>query len=364
VIANIFQPLIDVFEAVLKFFHDTGGLSWGASIIAMTIVVRAALFPLTLKQFRSMQSLQRLQPQMKELQAKYKDDKQRLNQEMMKFYQEHKVNPFGSCLPLVAQLPVFLSLFYMLRKDLRHDICPAINPIANASNPKPCGASDAASFFGIPDITSAASGKALIVLIVLYVGSQLLSSVMMASATADKNQRMIMIALPFFFVFFIKGFPAGLILYWITTNFWTVGQQYFVRKTVGPIKPVVPAVAGAGAEGATDDAAAVVVHHLVGLPASRRGRVPAVEGLVQPGVGGGPLVDLADPAGSVDGGKLGALAKLLTAGVDAVGGDRVGIAEVERGGVAVAVLQRRHFRRAQRRGSVGELGGMAQGIAG
>ena len=82
--------------------------------------------PLTLKQFKSMQALQRLAPEIKELQEKYKDDKQRLNQEMMKFYQENKVNPFGSCLPLVLQLPVFISLFYMLRKDLKLDICPGI----------------------------------------------------------------------------------------------------------------------------------------------------------------------------------------------------------------------------------------------
>ena len=85
--------------------------------------MRALLVPLTLKQFKSMQALQRLAPEIKELQEKYKDDKQRLNQEMMKFYQENKVNPFGSCLPLVLQLPVFISLFYMLRKDLKLDIC-------------------------------------------------------------------------------------------------------------------------------------------------------------------------------------------------------------------------------------------------
>ena len=127
-IANILQPLIDVFESILIFFHDTVGFGWGFAIIAMTVVVRAALVPLTYKQLKSMQALQRLQPQLKELQAKYKDDKQRLQQETMKFYQEHKVNPFGACLPLVLQMPVFIALFYMLRKDLRHDICPDINP--------------------------------------------------------------------------------------------------------------------------------------------------------------------------------------------------------------------------------------------
>ena len=121
--ANIFQPLIDIFDAVLQFFHDSAGLSWGMSIIALTVCVRLVLVPLTLKQFKSMQGLQKLAPEMKALQSKYKGDKQRLQEETMKLYREHKVNPFGSCLPLVLQLPVFLSLFYMLRKDLKIDIC-------------------------------------------------------------------------------------------------------------------------------------------------------------------------------------------------------------------------------------------------
>src|SRR5205823_284109 len=128
VFANVLQPLIDVTDSVMVFIHNhvVGG-SWGLAIIGLTIVVRLVLLPLTLKQFKSMQALQRLQPEIKALQQKYKEDKQRLNQEMMKFYQENKVNPFGSCLPLLLQLPVFLALFYMLRKDLKEDICgPAL----------------------------------------------------------------------------------------------------------------------------------------------------------------------------------------------------------------------------------------------
>ena len=178
-IANILQPLIDVFESVLVFFHGTVGFGWGLSIIALTVVVRAALVPLTYKQLKSMQALQRLQPQIKELQAKYKDDKQRLQQETMKFYQEHKVNPFGACLPLVLQMPVFIALFYMLQDDLRLDICPRVNP-AGTADPKPCGSTGDSQFFFIPDITDKATGTVLIVLLVLYVGSQLFSSVVMA----------------------------------------------------------------------------------------------------------------------------------------------------------------------------------------
>jgi YidC/Oxa1 family membrane protein insertase len=133
-----------------------------------------------------MQSLQRIAPHLKVLQEKYKDDKQRLQQETMKFYQEHKVNPFASCLPLVAQLPVFLSLFYMLRHDLRLDICPNINP-PGTTNPVPCGETPASQFWFIPDITNKATGTTLVILLVLYVGSQLVSSLLMMTATADKN---------------------------------------------------------------------------------------------------------------------------------------------------------------------------------
>src|SRR5438067_8889388 len=124
VLANIFQPLIDVFDAVIQFFHDHIGLGWGLSIIFLTIVVRTLLLPLTVRQAKSMQGMQKIGPQIKELQKKYKDDKPRQQQEMMALYKEHQVNPFGSCLPLVLQMPVFLALFYMLRKDLKIDICP------------------------------------------------------------------------------------------------------------------------------------------------------------------------------------------------------------------------------------------------
>src|ERR1700760_1770990 len=124
--ANIFQPLIDVFQAVLKFFHDSIGVSWGWSIVLLTICVRLVLVPLAVKQLSSMRKMQHLQPQLKALQNKYKDDKQRQQQEVMSFYKENEVNPLASCLPMVLQLPVFISLFYMLRESLRKDICPAI----------------------------------------------------------------------------------------------------------------------------------------------------------------------------------------------------------------------------------------------
>ena len=251
VFANIFQPLIDVFEEVLKFFHGVWGGSWGWSIIALTVVVRAAILPLTLRQMKSMRRLQELSPKIKEIQAKYKGDKQRQNEEMMKFYREQQVNPLGSCLPLLLQLPVFIALFYMLRTDLKHDICPGIaayaHKIGKDLGSVSCSSYDAhtvkhfdTGFLFIPDLTAKATGAVLITLIVLYVGTQLASSLLM-SVTADRTQRLIFMALPFFFVIFIINFPAGLLVYWITTNTWTIVQQWIIRRTVGPIRPPVQA---------------------------------------------------------------------------------------------------------------------------
>ena len=243
VFANVLQPLIDLTQVIMVWLHDnvTGG-SWGWAIVGLTVVVRVVLLPLTLRQFKSMQSLQRLQPQIKELQAKYKEDKQRLNQEMMKFYQENKVNPLGSCLPLVAQMPIFIALFYMLQDDLRREICD--------QTARSCGEviRGSAEFLFIPDLTAKATGGVLVVLILLYIGSQVFSSLLM-TVSADKNQRRIMLALPLVFVFFIINFPAGLIVYWITTNLWTIVQQFIVKRTVGPLRPPAaePAPAGAAA---------------------------------------------------------------------------------------------------------------------
>ncbi len=227
-VANVLQPLIDIANSVLLFFHDDVGLSWGGAIIALTVCTRTVLIPLTYKQLKGMRALQALQPQIKELQAKYKNDKQRMQQEMMRFYKENKVNPFASCVPLLAQLPVFITLFYLLQNELPDDIgCKAGE----------CGAE--ASFLFINDLTAKATGGELIALLIIYVGTQLISGLVMA-VTADKSQRMLMFALPLIFVPFILSFPAGLILYWITTNVWTIGQQFAIQRIIPAPKPPTP----------------------------------------------------------------------------------------------------------------------------
>jgi YidC/Oxa1 family membrane protein insertase len=244
-VANILQPLINIADAVLVFFHDLG-LSWGLSIIALTFVTRALLIPLTYKQLKGMRALQALQPQMKEIQEKYKNDRQRMQQEMMRFYQANKVNPLASCIPLVAQMPIFITLFYTLRGPLREDMCgqtaEPCGQVLNAATGQLGGFGE--SFFFIPDLTGPAVGWVLIVLIALYVSTQLVSGLIM-SATADRNQRILMMALPFIFIPFILNFPAGLILYWITTNFWTMGQQFVVNKVIPPPPKLDPQVAAA-----------------------------------------------------------------------------------------------------------------------
>jgi YidC/Oxa1 family membrane protein insertase len=244
-LANILQPLINVADGVLNFFHDVG-FSWGMAIILLTVTTRALLIPLTYRQLKGMRALQALQPQIKEIQQKYKNDRQRMQQEMMRFYQENKVNPFASCIPLLAQLPVFITLFYTLRHDLRFDIChQSAKPCGEVLNPATGHLGGfGEQFLFIPDLTAKATGAVLITLVVLYVGTQLAAGMVMA-VTADSSQRTMMFVLPLIFVPFILTFPAGLVLYWITTNVWTIGQQYVVKRIIPPPQVPTPAEAKA-----------------------------------------------------------------------------------------------------------------------
>ena len=228
IVAGILDPLVNAADWLLTSLNDVG-FSWGMSIILMTVIVRLLILPLTIKQVKSMNALRALQPQIKEIQEKHKGDRQAMNEAMMRFYRENKVNPFASCLPLLLQLPIFLALFNLLRSDSFKEEAAG------------------QGFLFISDLTAKAHGAELVVLMVLFIGSQMASTMVM-SVTADKSQQRIMLLLPLVFAAFVPNFPAGLILYWITTNFWTLGQQLVVRK-LSPPPPAVgarplPAMAG------------------------------------------------------------------------------------------------------------------------
>ena len=183
--------------------------------------------------------MQALQPQIKEIQAKYKNDKQRMQQEMMHFYKENKVNPFASCIPLVAQLPVFITLFYVLRARaaVGHRLQGRASAAAEARFPLH------------PDLTAKATGERTDRAAGPLRRHPARSPGYFMSVTADKSQRTMMFVLPLIFVPFIISFPAGLIVYWITTNVWTIGQQYTIQKII-PM-PVAATPEGAAAIAAT-----------------------------------------------------------------------------------------------------------------
>jgi len=222
VVASPLTPIEHALRHVLNWIHTSIGLSWAWSIVALTVIVRIILVPLTVRQIHSMQNLQRYAPQMKEIQKKYKADKQKQNEELMKFYRENNINPAASCLPMLFQFPIFIALYYTLRGFAR-------NP--------PSG--DLSWLHFVPSIaahTTSFWGGYL--LLVVYVASQMASTLYM-SATADRTQRILFMVMPLVFVFVIARFPAGLVLYWMTTNLWTVGQglitKRLIPKTAAPV---------------------------------------------------------------------------------------------------------------------------------
>jgi YidC/Oxa1 family membrane protein insertase len=217
-VAGVLSPIENVLTKIIDWLgpHGAVGLPWSWSIVALTVLVRLAILPLTVRQIHSMQNLQRHAPEMKEIQRKYKGDKQKMNEELMRFYRENKINPAASCLPILLQIPIFISLFFVLR-DFE----------ANTDYVR----GDSLDWIGLINITDPASEGWGPLLLVIYVASQLASTYFM-STTMDKTQRLLLLALPFFFVPFIVNFDAGLVLYWVTTNLWTVGQGLITRRLV------------------------------------------------------------------------------------------------------------------------------------
>lgn len=219
---NPLQLLEDPLRAILDFLHSSVHLSYGWSIVVLTVFVRIALVPLVIKQYSSMRRMQAVAPQLKELQRKYKGNRQKLNEELMRFYKENEINPFSSCLPLVAQLPVFIALYYVLRG------------FANDAN---IGGGSVSFMWVIPDVREqlTAIGWGAFVIVAIYALSQLLSTELSATPNMPDSQRRLMRILPLVVVFFVFQFPvpSGLVLYWMTTNLWTAAQQLVMRHRIG-----------------------------------------------------------------------------------------------------------------------------------
>jgi YidC/Oxa1 family membrane protein insertase len=240
----LLSPIVRPLAWLLETLHFQVGLSWGWSIVALTVIVRVAMIPLTVKQQQSFRAMQALQPEIKKLQAKYKNDRQKLNEEMMAFYKENKVNPFGSCLPLIIQLPIFFALYVVL-VDIAEEVQAG---------------EDLSMLWGwIPDIAISLNDlppTTLWPLMAIYVLSQMGATLLMPTSV-DPKQKYIFLFLPIVFAYFIvsppigaSSFPVGLLIYWITTNLWTVGQAFVIRQWFPPpLPPSAKAAAAAPSSG-------------------------------------------------------------------------------------------------------------------
>ena len=213
----VLTQLESVMKSILDFFHSSVGLSWPWSIVALTVLVRILLVPLAVRQIHSMQSMQRHAPEMKAIQQKYKGDRQKLNEELMKFYRENNINPAASCLPLILQFPIFIALYFTLRHESHAITGSWLHVVPNIAD----------------KATAHWSGY---VLLAIYAASQIASTYFMG-ATMDKTQRTIMMILPLVFLTVVARFPTGLIIYWMTTNLWTVGQGLITRRLVPRTPP-------------------------------------------------------------------------------------------------------------------------------
>jgi YidC/Oxa1 family membrane protein insertase len=200
----IAKPMLIAMNWIYSYTH-----SFGWSIILLTIVIKILLYPLTLKSFTSMKGLQKVQPLMKELQAKYKDDKQKLNQEMMKLYSEHKINPMGGCLPMLLQIPILFALYrvFFSAIELRHT-----------------------SFYIIGTWLPDLSAKDPYFITPILMGLSQFVMQKMTPTAGDATQQKIMLFMPVFFTILFLSFPSGLVLYWLVSNILSIIQQAYINR--------------------------------------------------------------------------------------------------------------------------------------
>lgn len=214
-LTQILKPIENILSYVIEFFYRWIP-SYGIAIILLTIVVRIILLPLTISQTRSMARMQMLQPELKEIQKQYKDDKQKQQQEVMAFYKKNNVNPLSGCLPLLLQMPIFFALFQLLR-DLGAKVLGA-------------GSQTIYKFLWMDLRTP----DPIYILVILMVGTMIVTSKMTQTdmTKTGGSQALMTYLMPVVFGFISIRLQSGILIYWVTTNVWSIGQQYFVNKLV------------------------------------------------------------------------------------------------------------------------------------
>jgi YidC/Oxa1 family membrane protein insertase len=245
IVGGLLSPIENILTEVLIWFHETVGFSWAWSIVALTVAVRMLLVPLAVRQIHSMQSLQIHAPEMKAIQQRYKHDRQKQSEELMKFYRENKINPYASCLPIVFQIPIFIGLFFVLRDFEEEVFCSD-----ELGGQDKCDFPESGAPTALPEYTSELEWLNLVnitadtvdswgpLLLVIYVASQLTSTWLMSTSMQSAAQRWLIMLLPIAFIPFILNFPSGLMIYWLTTNLWSTGQGIITRRLMP--RPVAP----------------------------------------------------------------------------------------------------------------------------
>jgi YidC/Oxa1 family membrane protein insertase len=243
----ILNPLYNIVSGIMIAFHKVlsplfgfdSGVTWALSIMGLVILIRTILIPLFVKQIKSQRAMTALQPQMKAIQAKYKDDRQKQSEEMMKLYKEHKTNPLASCFPILAQAPVMFALFTVLNgiaKNKPHGFMKG-EYLTSAAQAKFFGSPISETFLGSDKITVKIVTVFLILLMsaTTFTTQKQLMTKGMPKMDASNNmmlqqQKIMLYLFPLIFAISGVNFPVGVLIYWSTTNLWTWGQQFYVIK--------------------------------------------------------------------------------------------------------------------------------------
>ncbi len=220
---SIIRPISKGILWVLKFMHNALHLNYGLALLLFALLIRLITGPLTKKSFESTQKMQKLQPELKKMQAKYKSDPQRLNRETMAMYKKHGVNPLGGCLPMLLQMPLLMALFIVFRSTIEFRGQPFVLWITDLSKPD--------IVFSLP-FTIPVYGDGIAIL-PLLMGVTLFLTMRMSSATMDKNQKPIMYFMNGFFILLFNSFPSGLNLYYTAYNLMSFLQQRSIKNKLG-----------------------------------------------------------------------------------------------------------------------------------